>query len=127
MLRKVDLEIVVPGFAGMEFGCFGCNMLMGRCGLRSSVRKSSQEVPDEWKEEISTLSSWVKELRRLYRHRLTIRIIPAGSFQGLWRQIRYRIFRTPAFIVDGKTSYVGRDLNALQALIDERVRTSPRS
>jgi hypothetical protein len=124
MMHAVDLEIVIPGLAGQEFGCFGCRILMGRSGLKTSARKNSREYPDEWKEEISILSSWVKELGRLYRHRLNIRIIEAGSPLGLWRQIRHRVFKTPAFIIDRKTTYVGWDLDALQALIDERVLAS---
>lgn len=63
-------------------------------------------------------------LSRLYRHRLTIRIIEAGSPLGLWKQIRHRVFRTPAFIIDRKMTYTGWDNNALQALIDERMLSS---
>jgi hypothetical protein len=41
---------------------------------------------------------------------------------GLWKQIRYRLFRFPAFIVDRKSTYIGWDYQELETLIDERIR-----
>lgn len=124
MIRPVELEIVVPGLGGGEFGCFGCRALMREVGLKKAARRSSGEYPEEWKEMVYILSSWVQELGRLYRHRLNIRIINSGSLLGLWKQIRHRVFKTPAFIIDRKTTYVGWDHHALQALLDKHILSS---
>jgi len=40
----------------------------------------------------------------------------------LWKQLRYHVFRFPAFIVDKKHTYVGWDHEELEALIDDRIR-----
>jgi hypothetical protein len=42
----------------------------------------------------------------------------------LWKQIRYRLFRFPAFIVDRKRTYIGWDYAELESLIDERIHAS---
>lgn len=125
MIRPVDLEIVVPTFSGVDLGCFGCNLLMGRSGLRKEARRiTEEEYPEEWKEMLSRLSSWVKDLSRLYRHRLRIRVIAAGSPLGIWKQLRHRVFKTPAFIIDRKRTYIGWDNKTLEAIIDERMLSS---
>jgi len=49
-------------------------------------------------------------------------VIEAQSPLGLWKQIRHRVFKYPAFIVDGKKTYVGFDCEELGALIDERIK-----
>jgi hypothetical protein len=70
---------------------------------------------------VDYLSKWIQELSHLYRHRLQIRVIDAQSPLGLWKQIRYKLFRFPAFIVDRKLTYIGWDPKQVEALIDERI------
>jgi hypothetical protein len=48
-------------------------------------------------------------------------VIDAQSLAGIWKQIRYRLFKFPAFIVDKKLTYIGWDHRQLEALIDQRV------
>jgi hypothetical protein len=125
MIHPVNLEIVIPTFSGADLGCFGCNILMGRSGLKAASRKAcEEEYPEEWRKMVSAISLWVKDLSRLYRHRLRIRIIAAGSPLGIWKQIRHCVFKTPAFIIDRKKTYAGWDSKALEALIDERMLSS---
>ncbi len=64
---------------------------------------------------------------RLYRHRVRFLVIEAQSPLGLWKQIRHRVFKYPAFIVDGEKTYVGFDCGELGALIDERIKGESRS
>ena len=122
-MKPVLLEVVTPLFSGMEIGCFGCDLIMNSIGLKKKDRSACvNEYPDDWKESLARLSAWIGDLTRLYRHRIHIRIIDPQSPLGLWKQIRHRVSRFPAFIVDRKNTYSGWDHEALEALIDERIR-----
>ncbi len=87
----------------------------------------TEEYPEEWKQAVSFLSEWIKEIASLYRHRIRIRVIDAQSPMGFWKQIRHRVFRFPAFIVDKKSTYMGWDSEELEALIDQRIQDGLRS
>ncbi len=87
----------------------------------------TEEYPEEWKQAVSFLSEWIKEIASLYRHRIRIRVIDAQSPMGFWKQIRHRVFRFPAFIVDKKSTYMGWDSEELEALIDQRIQDGHRS
>lgn len=125
MLRPVLLEIVTPTFGGMELACRGCDLMLKTAELKGRGRKASlDEYPEDWKQTIERLSGWIKELARLYRHRIFIRIIDAQSPLGLWKQVRHRVFKCPAFIVNRKRTYTGWDNQALEAIIDEQIKAS---
>jgi hypothetical protein len=125
MMRPVVLEVVAPMLATTEMSCRGCGTIMGVVGLKSEHRRSSaEEYPEDWKDAASHLSKWISEISLMYRHRILIRVIDAQSPMGMWKQIRYRVFKFPAFIVNKKKAYVGWDPQALESLIDGEVRTT---
>jgi len=72
--------------------------------------------------ERAAISNCISEISRLYRHRVCFKVIEAQSPLGLWKQIRHKVFKYPAFIVDGKKTYVGFDCEELGALIDQRIK-----
>lgn len=82
------------------------------------------EYPPDMKEDLRRLSEWVRELNRLYRHRVAIRIIEAKSIQGLMKALLHRIRTYPAFIVDRKKVLTGWDWEGLQAALDSSIGTS---
>jgi hypothetical protein len=113
IMTPILLELVAP-----MLSCPEINSLR----LRSEHRSACiNEYPDDWKYAVHYLSEWIQELSNLYRHRIVIRVIDALSPLGLWKQIRYRLFRFPAFIVDRKSTYIGWDYQELETLIDERI------
>jgi hypothetical protein len=119
------LEVVAPTMCSMEVGCFGCGLVMDTLGLKSRERKSSVEgYPEDWKDALDYLAKWIGEISRLYRHRILIRIIDAQSPLGMWKQLRHRVFKFPAFIVNKKKAYVGWDPKELESLIDGEVRAT---
>ena len=122
-MSPVILEVVAPMLSTVEMSCRGCGFIFGCVGLKGKYRNAcTNEYPDEWKLAVNRLSKWLREISYLYRHRLQIRVIDAQSPLGLWKQIRYRLFRFPAFIIDEKRTYIGWDSDQLEALIDERIR-----
>ena len=124
-MDPVQLEVVAPMLAGVEVSCRGCGFILGSLGIRSKYRDAcANEYPDDWKQEADHLSQWIRKISSLYRHRIQIRLIDAQTPMGLWKQMRYRLFGFPAFIVDKSRTYIGWDSQQLEALIDESIRKS---
>ena len=124
-MDPIHLEVVAPMLSTVEMSCRGCGSILGFLGLRDKYRNAcTNEYPDDWKQAVDYLSKWIQDLSHLYRHRIQIRVIDAQSPLGLWKQIRYRLFRFPAFIVDQKQTYIGWDYKELEALIDERIHSA---
>jgi len=82
------------------------------------------EYPPDLKEEYAKLSDWIRELTRLYKHRLAIMLIDVQSPLGFYKSIRYRIRTYPTFIVEGKETYTGWDKNQLEGLLDKYIKSS---
>jgi len=124
-VKNVQIDIIAPMLSHTEMSCRGCGFIFGFLGLRGKYRTvCHNEYPEEWKERAEALWRWIATLSSLYRHRVRIRIIDAQSPVGLWKQLRYRLFTLPAFIIDKKVTYAGWDSNELEALIDQRVRAT---
>lgn len=124
-MNPILLEVVAPMLSTVEMSCRGCGSIMGYVGLRDKYRdECANEYPDDWKQAVDYVSKWINEISSLYQHRIRIRVIDAQSPLGLWKQIRYRLFRFPAFIVDRKRTYIGWDYAELESLIDERIHAS---
>lgn len=119
-MDPIQLEIVAPMLSTLEIGGRGSSFIFGYLGLKRKYRDFSvNEYPDDWKYAVDYLSEWIREIYSLYRHRIRIQVIDAQSPLGVWKQIRYRLFRFPAFIVNKKRTYIGWDYKELEALIDE--------
>jgi len=48
-----------------------------------------EEYPSDLKEEYLKLSDWIRELTRIYKHRLLIKLIDAQSILGIYKSLRY--------------------------------------
>jgi hypothetical protein len=124
-MNPIHLEVVAPMLSTVEMSCRGCGSIFDYLGLRSKYRRTcANEYPDDWKEAADYLSKWIRDISSLYQHRIQIRVIDAQSPMGLWKQLRHRVFRFPAFIVDRRKTYIGWDYKELEALIDERIHGS---
>jgi hypothetical protein len=126
MMTPILLEVIAPMVSGTEMSCRGCGLILETTGVRSKYRRAcTEEYPEDWKMASHYLSDLVQSISSLYRHRIRIRLIDAQSPAGLWKQIRHRVFRFPAFVVDQKRTYVGWDSKELESLIDARIRGEP--
>ena len=122
-MKPILLEVVAPMLSSVEMGCQGCSCIFGALGIKSKDRAACADgYPEDWKAAVGYLGNWIRDLSRLYRHRLRIRVIDAQSPLGLWKQIRHKVFRFPAFIVNQKGTYIGWDSGDLETLIDGYVR-----
>ena len=75
------------------------------------------EYPLDSKEEYLKLCDWIRELTRLYKDSLLIKLIDAQSILGFYKSLRHWVRKTPAFIVEGKETYTGWDRERLQSLL----------
>lgn len=121
-MTPIMVEIVAPMMSSLGFGRYGIGLVTRQLGLQEKLHNaSSDEYPDHWKETGIRIAQWIEEMNRLYKHRIRVQLIDAQSPLGLWKQIRHRIFRLPAFIVDRTRTCTGWDAQQLEALIDERL------
>jgi histone acetyltransferase (RNA polymerase elongator complex component) len=123
-MKPIFVDIVTRVMT--TFGhCRSCNLVFHQTGFDKTLQqRETNEYPADLREEFSDLTTWIRELNRLYRHRLRIRLIDAQSLGGLYRSLRYRIRKYPTFIVEGKETYSGWDREKLESLLDKYLRGS---
>ena len=102
--------------------CKRCEFIFDPLDINRKIHhRDINEYPEEVKDEFLRLSDWIRELTRLYKHRILIRVIDAQSPMGVLKSFRHRAWKYPAFIVKGKDKYVGWDPKKLEALIDRHL------
>jgi hypothetical protein len=75
------------------------------------------EYPPDLKEEYLKLSDWIRELTRIYKDRLLIKLIDAQSILGIYKSFRHWVRKYPTFIVEGQETYAGWDKKRLERLL----------
>jgi hypothetical protein len=123
-MKPIQLEIVTKVVTLFDH-CRRCQVLFDQTGLDKKIhQKEMEEYPPDLKEEYLKLSDWVRELTRLYKHRLLIKLIDVQSPLGIYKSLRHRIRTYPTFIVEGKETYTGWDKNQLESLLDKYIQNS---
>jgi hypothetical protein len=123
-MKPVLLEIITKSLSSWG-SCRSCKILFDQTGLDQKLhQKEIDDYPPDLKEESTKLSGWIRELNRLYKHRLLIRLIDVQSPLGIYKSLRYRIRTYPTFIVEGKETYEGWDKSQLESLLDKYIKRS---
>jgi hypothetical protein len=123
-MRPILLEIVSKVLTTFDH-CRHCEIFFDQAGLNKKFHQNEMdEYPSDLKEEYVKLSDWIRELRRLYKHRLLIKFIDIQSPLGIYKALRHRIRTYPTFIIEGKETYAGWDKNHLEDLLDKYIKTS---
>jgi len=121
-MRPILLEIVTKVITTYDH-CRHCEVFFDEAGLDKKFhQKEMDEYPPDLKEEYIKLSDWIRELNRLYKHRLMIKLIDVQSLLGIYKSLRYRIRKYPTFIVEGKETYTGWDKTQLESLLDRYIK-----
>ncbi|MCX8110492.1 MAG: hypothetical protein N3D15_04505 [Syntrophorhabdaceae bacterium] len=121
-MKPVLIEVVMnlPIHLGH---CSHCRLIFEDTGVERLVNQEAlEEYPPELHEDFIRLSSWIKELSRLYQHRIVIRLIDIKSFLGVYKSIAYRLRTYPAFIVNSKDVIKGWDLQRLEEVLDSHIK-----
>jgi len=120
-MRPILLEIVADMMTTIGH-CRHCEIFFDEAGLNKRIyEKESDQYPPDFIQTLERLFNWTQELKRLYKHRLFIRLIDAKSFVGFYKSLRYRIRKYPTFIIEGKETYSGWDKDQLEGLLDKHI------
>jgi hypothetical protein len=123
-MKPISLEIVTRVMTSFNH-CSRCAVLFDESGLQQKFnQKTLDDYPQDLIEEFARLSDWIRELARLYKHRLQIRLIDAQSWLGMYKSLRHRIRKYPTFIIERKETYVGWDKTQLEGLLDKYIQAS---
>jgi len=123
-MRPILLEIVTKVLTTYDH-CRHSQVFFDEAGLGKKFhQKETDEYPSDLKEDYMKLSDWIRELTRLYKHRLLIKLIDVQSLLGIYKSLRYRIRKYPTFIVEGKETYTGWDKTQLEGLLDKYIKIS---
>ena len=121
-MKPIRIEVIslVPGL--YKF-CPPCEFTSRQAGLNQARDQGDLNAyPEGLKEDYLFLSGWLREILEKYPEEISIQLIDAQSLQGFFKSIRHRVFRYPTFIIEGKGKYHGRDKQALDSLIRQRLR-----
>jgi hypothetical protein len=120
-MKPIRLEIVTKVVTFFDT-CRRCQAIFNQAGLDKKIhQKEMEEYPQDLKEEYFKLSDWIRELSRLYKHRLLIKLIDVQSPLGIYKSLRHQIRTYPAFIVERKETYIGWDKSQLESLLDKYI------
>jgi len=76
------------------------------------------EYPQDLLEEHQQLSTLVVELTNRFREGIAIHVIDPQSLPGIFKSIKFRVRKYPAFIINGKELILGWDRAALDSAIE---------
>jgi len=120
-MKPVCIEVVSNLFTSLGH-CRHCDLLFQESGLGPTVREEDSDAyPPQFHEEWKKLREILRELRRLYRHRIVILLVDSDSPLGLYKALRHRFRTCPTFILDKKDVYTGWDLKEIESLLDARI------
>ena len=123
-MKPISLEIVTRVMTSFNH-CSRCAVLFDESGLQQKFnQKTLDDYPQDLREEFAKLTDWIRELARLYKHRLQIRLIDAQSWLGMYKSLRHRIRKYPTFIIERKEKYVGWDKSQLEGLLDKYIQAA---
>jgi hypothetical protein len=120
---SIGLDILA--YAPTEFfHCQHCELVWQQVGLGDrfrAERRQSGLLPRELAAEYARISDWIYDAFGRYDDRLTIRLIDAVSLEGIWKALRHRTRRFPAFIFSDGERISGFDRPRLDAALAARV------
>jgi hypothetical protein len=123
-MKAISIE-VVGNLLTTYSHCSRCDVIFRESGLGKKVSRGDiDEYPADLKEEILKLSDWIGELKKLYKHRIHIRLTDAQSPRGIYKSFIHRLRKYPAFIIEKKDVYIGWDRERIEELVDKYVRVS---
>ena len=102
--------------------CQHCETLYDQSGIGAKVQQEIlREYPAEMEAEYRQLSAWIAAISQQYGQQIMIRLIDLQSGLGLWKSLRYWVRQYPAFIVNGKTKYIGWDRHELDGILQKAI------
>lgn len=104
-MPTATLEIIAP-LPTFYAQCKNCDFMFRQADVKLNEKVLS-EYPEDFKKEYFRLYELINELKNLFREKLLIRVIDSMSPEGIIKCIKYRCFKSPAFILNGKEKKAG--------------------
>lgn len=121
-VKPIKVEVINLMLTVQTEECKNCRLIFEETDMkRKFANKEMNEYPEDVKEDVVRLSNWIRELARLYSHRIQIKVIDALSPLGLYKTVRHRIREFPTFIIDRRETYSGWDKEALGEILNMRL------
>jgi hypothetical protein len=118
------MQVEILTYAPTEFyHCQHCEVVWDQVGLGSKIRREqrSAALPADLQAEYEAISDWVADAHRRYGERLQVKLVDVASVEGVFKAVRHRARRFPAFIVDGQQRIVGFDRRQLDDALAQRL------
>ena len=104
------LLVEVIAYAPTAFyHCTHCEIAWREMGKSNRAQEEQLEtsLPEDLQREYLAVSDWVKEMFRVHRDRLMVKVIDAASVEGVIKSLRYKARRYPAVIVNQRSRHIG--------------------
>ena len=115
------MQVEILAYAPTEFyHCQHCEVVWDHLGLGRRIheeQRTSGLLPPDLQDEYAAISDWVRQAVQQYGERLAVKVIDAASVEGVWKALRHRVHRFPAFIVDGHEKILGFNREQLNAAL----------
>lgn len=118
------MVVEILTYAPTEFyHCQHCEVVWDQVGFGPKIRadQRSAALPADLQAEYEAISDWVGEAFRRYGERLQVKVVDVASIEGVFKAVRHRAHRFPAFIVDGQQRITGFDRRELDAVLAQRL------
>ncbi len=116
-MPPVSLEVIAPLISGAKH-CSHCQVFMEDAGIDQRVQQEElNSFPEEMWQDYARLSQMVRGLSERYGAGLRITLIDPHTPMGLWKCVRHWVRSYPAFIVNGRMTYVGWSQEAVDELL----------
>ena len=120
MSAQEPIRVEVLAYAPTAFfHCRHCELVWQQTGTGRALRQEqlASSLPDDLMRQYQQISDWVLKMAETYGSRLQFKVIDAASLEGWFKSLRYWVRRYPAVIVDGRTKFLGPDLERASELI----------
>jgi hypothetical protein len=117
-------RVEILAYAPTEFyHCQHCEVVWGHLDLGDRVHAEQRKasLPEDLQREYAAISEWVSSAFDRFGDRLTVKVVDAASVEGVYKAIRHRARRFPAFIIDGEERVLGFDRDRLDLALTARL------
>ena len=117
-----QLEILT--YAPTEFfHCRHCEDVWDHVGIGKRIHAEQRQslLPPDLQREYAAISDWVLQAVERYGGRLSVKVVDAASVEGVWKSLRHRTRRFPAFILDVRERIAAFDRERLDQALAQRL------
>jgi hypothetical protein len=120
------LSVKVIAYAPTIFRhCQHCEVAFAGLGFGERIHREEARdaLPPELLDDFQRVSDWVHRLLERHGPSVRVSVVDAASIEGVWTSLRHRVRDFPAVVVDGEGHRLEATSDALDGMIEERLRS----